>query len=756
LAIVYPGAIDSFSVPTLPEATSLSSAGTSTRDHTQSQQDLGGAIVALETNAAQLSHDHSGGQAGIGVTEATQGSIATNDIQTVVITGSPTGGTFKLTFDSTTTLGIAYNAAASAVQTALQAVVGSGNVTVTGSAGGPYMCVFTGSLADAPQSVMVGNSSSLTPSGGVNVAHSVTGSAGGDEVQVVAISGGPTGGTFTLTFGGFTTGALSYNAAASDVQADLVALTSIGGGNVAVTGAGGGPWTVTLQGSLADTAQPLIVATSSLTGGLFATQKLLQVNTHQSPDTDGSIVSYHHTLGYGATQAAAGNHAHDYEGPSIYDKPLVICTSTTRPTDPSMGMQVYETDTNCVRVWAAFPNNTLLEEVTTGINYTYTFNTANSATSLDATLFDQDYVLGSSPADGAMGASSANDCAWVRGANEDCQCIAQVIKSGASVTASDDQVLTWTTGNVTLQSPGFFDENHGSLPTNDGFLRMSADGNSYVRFSLNGRGAALSYTHSGPSGEALLGSVKADVDPNVTWTAKAIGGTYLLYSNGRQILAVADYHGVVNVGADYRGWGIGMGAGRGEGSQLTPANITSVTIADNLTTTVSIYGTIPIWQLLSVGNVPHIRAEAHFRQMVIHGSKGNVIGYDTVLWDWTFAPFTDFSVSQSDITIQESGHYRIHSSIPWDPDFHGFDQTAIGIAINSQDIGRKSVQFMRGNQYAPGFPQTNELFFSYYLAKGDVVRVWAQHNAPVTCWLWHDDVPPQIFTAWLELEFAGP
>lgn len=37
--------------------------------------------------------------------------------------------------------------------------------------------------------------------------------------------------------------------------------------------------------------------------------KLLQVNTHQSPDTDAGPTSLHHTLGTGANQAAPGNHS---------------------------------------------------------------------------------------------------------------------------------------------------------------------------------------------------------------------------------------------------------------------------------------------------------------------------------------------------------------------------------------------------------------------------------------------------------------
>jgi hypothetical protein len=39
-------------------------------------------------------------------------------------------------------------------------------------------------------------------------------------------------------------------------------------------------------------------------------EQLAQANTHQTPDTDAATSSLHHTLGTGATQAAAGDHVH--------------------------------------------------------------------------------------------------------------------------------------------------------------------------------------------------------------------------------------------------------------------------------------------------------------------------------------------------------------------------------------------------------------------------------------------------------------
>lgn len=65
----------------------------------------------------------------------------------VVTLGAPSAGTFTLTYNGQTTSAIQYNAAASAVQTALQALTGVGSsATVQGSSGGPYTVVFAGSL----------------------------------------------------------------------------------------------------------------------------------------------------------------------------------------------------------------------------------------------------------------------------------------------------------------------------------------------------------------------------------------------------------------------------------------------------------------------------------------------------------------------------------------------------------------------------------------------------------------------------------
>lgn len=74
----------------------------------------------------------------------------TNEQQTITVTGTPTGGTFTLTYNGATTATIAFNAAASAVVTALEALpnIGAGNVTGAGGAlpGTPVVITFTNQL----------------------------------------------------------------------------------------------------------------------------------------------------------------------------------------------------------------------------------------------------------------------------------------------------------------------------------------------------------------------------------------------------------------------------------------------------------------------------------------------------------------------------------------------------------------------------------------------------------------------------------
>lgn len=57
---LYPGGSDSFSEPSLPEETTLSSAGSGSRTHFEHHRDLGDAIEALQAHASQKTHAHDG------------------------------------------------------------------------------------------------------------------------------------------------------------------------------------------------------------------------------------------------------------------------------------------------------------------------------------------------------------------------------------------------------------------------------------------------------------------------------------------------------------------------------------------------------------------------------------------------------------------------------------------------------------------------------------------------------------------------
>lgn len=82
------------------------------------------------------------------------------EVQTMTISGTPTGGTYKLGFRGAETAALAYNANAAAITSALEALttIGAGNVVVTGT--GPYTITFASALGtdNQPMVVLVNNS----------------------------------------------------------------------------------------------------------------------------------------------------------------------------------------------------------------------------------------------------------------------------------------------------------------------------------------------------------------------------------------------------------------------------------------------------------------------------------------------------------------------------------------------------------------------------------------------------------------------
>jgi hypothetical protein len=104
-------------------------------------------------------------------------AAGTDEVQTVTITGSPTGGTYTLTFSGQTTSGIVYNATSSQVQTALEALsnIAPGDITCGGGPhpGTPITVTFGGGTydgTDVPQ--MTASAAGLT--GGTSPAVTVS------------------------------------------------------------------------------------------------------------------------------------------------------------------------------------------------------------------------------------------------------------------------------------------------------------------------------------------------------------------------------------------------------------------------------------------------------------------------------------------------------------------------------------------------------------------------------------------------------
>ena len=125
-------------------------------------------------------------------------SVRRSEVQTVRLSGS-NAGTFTLTFNGQTTTAIAYNASAATVQSAFQALtsVGAGNAIVTGAS--PfYTITFSGALAnkDLPLISATGSPTGVTNAVAAIVQDGLGGTATVTSVQV------PGGRQYTVTFGG--------------------------------------------------------------------------------------------------------------------------------------------------------------------------------------------------------------------------------------------------------------------------------------------------------------------------------------------------------------------------------------------------------------------------------------------------------------------------------------------------------------------------------------------------------------------------
>ncbi len=121
----------------------------------------------------------------------TTNNTNTADVQTVTITGTPTGGTFPLSYNGAVT-GFLYNSNAATVQSGLQGLstIGNGNMTCSGGPlpGTPIVCTFAGTLNKGFRPLMATSSAQLT--GGTNAAVAVAHTTPGKPSDTIVLAPG--------------------------------------------------------------------------------------------------------------------------------------------------------------------------------------------------------------------------------------------------------------------------------------------------------------------------------------------------------------------------------------------------------------------------------------------------------------------------------------------------------------------------------------------------------------------------------------
>ena len=122
--------------------------------------------ITLGTSFAEITPDNLQLASGMGTATSQAAGSATNEVQTLTETGSPTGGTFTITFNGQTTAAIAFDATAAAIQSALEALsnVSSGDITAGGGDldSTPVTLTFAGNYAATDVDLVVIDDALLT------------------------------------------------------------------------------------------------------------------------------------------------------------------------------------------------------------------------------------------------------------------------------------------------------------------------------------------------------------------------------------------------------------------------------------------------------------------------------------------------------------------------------------------------------------------------------------------------------------------
>ena len=245
------------------------------------------------------------------------GTTGTQAVQQLNFGSFTAGATYTLSFgastSSTQTLsGGDDSAAILGVLNGLPSVVLAGGVSsvaaVAGSGFSQYNVTFTAKMVQSSAITI----NVLTPSTATIPANTiVAGVAPASAVQTLTLVNPPTGGTFTLSYGGFTTGPIAIvnnngAAIAANIQQALNDLPSVGGlanpGSVIVFSSSATVFTLSFGASLAN--QPIALVGSSAVGLLAAQNTAIATVVTTAPG--GATVSDHQTLTF-AGPISGGN-----------------------------------------------------------------------------------------------------------------------------------------------------------------------------------------------------------------------------------------------------------------------------------------------------------------------------------------------------------------------------------------------------------------------------------------------------------------
>ena len=125
------------------------------------------------------------------IEESVAGLVGTNEQQTVALDASASAGTFTLALGTDVSAPIDFDSTHAAMQTKLEALLGAGNVAVTGGPASPWTIEFKGALANQPVALLVGDGTLLTAADiTVTIGESVAGNT--ETISVVAVQSSAT------------------------------------------------------------------------------------------------------------------------------------------------------------------------------------------------------------------------------------------------------------------------------------------------------------------------------------------------------------------------------------------------------------------------------------------------------------------------------------------------------------------------------------------------------------------------------------